>query len=538
MVEFPMPSKNMTPQNTWVIPGGGVDVYSNGSDEGTGTDCVHPVTTSAVNGEPTGEEWQCVELINRLYLTRGWIHATWQGGAGEPFWDYAPSNLERQAEGSVSYLGPGDVVIINVYYNGSLEEGHALVVNDSSDTSNGTVSLVSQNSGEPSTSQPVVSGTLTGGNVAVGGGGSGWTYTTIGVVHAPPVWTDASPTDEAQDNDRFSAVSCTGTNDCVAVGAWWTPKEVLHALIEAYTGSWLPVSSVQPTAESELNAVSCAGATFCAAVGHTAGSSSGPLIETSNMGKWKVARAPAPYSGTLLGVSCTSPTYCVAVGYYYSGAGPLVETFNGNKWSLSPKPGGNREGSLSAVSCVSKAFCLAVGARSQGGNQKIFTEELVSGSVVKSAASTLPASLVSQQPGAAVSCTSASFCEMVGNFANSTNTLVDTFNGQKWSTITEPSTVEPNTNNFIGALDVTGVSCTGSADCALTGYNVTGGPPAQWAVSTERGPDWATTSLQDMVPSVDGQVRAVSCSQATGFCMAVGSQSGSVVLPLALSVTL
>ena len=70
--------------------GGGVDVRSNGSDEGSDQDCASG--TSTVNGNVAGEEWQCVELVNRLFLTKGWISATWPGSAGQPFYDQAPSN--------------------------------------------------------------------------------------------------------------------------------------------------------------------------------------------------------------------------------------------------------------------------------------------------------------------------------------------------------------------------------------------------------------------------------------------------------------
>jgi len=178
-VEFPTGATG-----SWVIPATGVDVYSNGtSDEGTGYDCSS--ATSTVNGKVAGEEWQCVEFINRLYLSNGWISSNWAGNAGPEFYDDAPSNLSKQGNGSVSYLGPGDVVVINVYYNGSLDGGHALVVNDASNVANGAVNLVSQNSGYTSNSEPVVAGTLSGGSVSVGGGGDGYTYSTIGVVHAP-----------------------------------------------------------------------------------------------------------------------------------------------------------------------------------------------------------------------------------------------------------------------------------------------------------------------------------------------------------------
>ncbi len=165
------------------LGGRGVNVKSNGADEGLGSDCSS--AHSYVNGVLAGDEWQCPELVSRLYLSQGWIHATWAGDAGQPLWNNTPGNLSKQANGQVSYLGPGDVVIINVFDNGTSDGGHALVVNDSSHVTSGTVDLVSQNSGAPGNAKPQVSGTISGGKVSIGGGGGGWTYQTIGVVHAP-----------------------------------------------------------------------------------------------------------------------------------------------------------------------------------------------------------------------------------------------------------------------------------------------------------------------------------------------------------------
>jgi hypothetical protein len=99
----------------------------------------------------------------------------WPGNAGPHFYDDAAANLSKQADGSVSYLGPGDVVIINVFDNGTPEGGHALVVNDASDVTAGTVDLVSQNGGDPADATTQVSRTISGGSVTVGGGGDRWT---------------------------------------------------------------------------------------------------------------------------------------------------------------------------------------------------------------------------------------------------------------------------------------------------------------------------------------------------------------------------
>jgi hypothetical protein len=125
------------------LGGHGVDVKSNGPDQGWGTSCGG---TNTVNGIKTGSEWQCTESVNRLYVTRGWIKATWAGygglsspGARDSMYDEAPGALSKQPNGSISYVGPGDVVSINVYDNGVFQEdGHALIVNAAGTTTSGT----------------------------------------------------------------------------------------------------------------------------------------------------------------------------------------------------------------------------------------------------------------------------------------------------------------------------------------------------------------------------------------------------------------
>ena len=164
--------------SSW-LGGGGVNVYSNGSDEGTGTSCGG---TSTVNGITAGSEWQCVELVNRLYLTKGWISSHWSGD-GDTLYANAPGNLSKQANGSVSYLGPGDVLSIDVDDSGSpLDGGHALIVNDSSDVSSGTVQLVSQNGA--SNQSPTATATISNGTVTIPSSGD-YSYPVIGVIHAP-----------------------------------------------------------------------------------------------------------------------------------------------------------------------------------------------------------------------------------------------------------------------------------------------------------------------------------------------------------------
>ena len=171
--------------STWLAArGGGVDVYSNGPDQGTGSDCSS--TKSYVHGVLAGEEWQCVELINRLYLAKGWISSTWFGDGGQPLYDNAPGSLSKEPNGSVSYLGPGDVITLNEYLNGSFIGGHAAIVDNASNQTSGTVNVVSQNSGSTTDATPQRTASLSGGSITYAGGVSGpYSYAVVGVIHAP-----------------------------------------------------------------------------------------------------------------------------------------------------------------------------------------------------------------------------------------------------------------------------------------------------------------------------------------------------------------
>jgi hypothetical protein len=165
------------------LGGGGVDVHSNGTNEGSGASC--STTISRVNNVVAGSEWQCVELVNRLYLKRGWIHSTWSGD-GDQMYDTAPGNLTKQPNGSVSSVSPGDVVSIQEFLNGARQDGgHVMVVNSSGTVTSGTVPLVGQNGGSPTNATTTRNAILSGGKLTIAGG-AGWSYTVVGVVHAPP----------------------------------------------------------------------------------------------------------------------------------------------------------------------------------------------------------------------------------------------------------------------------------------------------------------------------------------------------------------
>jgi CHAP domain len=175
------------------LGGDGVNVYSNGASVGDDAGNNY-VTNSAGASVLSGEEWQCVELVNRLYLTRGWITGHWSGN-GDQLYQNAPGGLTKQANGSISQLAPGDVISLRDATTGTAGDdgGHAAIV---SSVSGSTVDLVNQNTPDVDSSAILSNGTLTM---------NGWAgYHVIGAIDAPSTTTPTpppSPTPPPPDSD-------------------------------------------------------------------------------------------------------------------------------------------------------------------------------------------------------------------------------------------------------------------------------------------------------------------------------------------------
>jgi hypothetical protein len=167
-------------------------------------------------------------------------------------------------------------------------------------------------------------------------------------------------------------MSCVWPSACVMVGFGTTGTGLVGVAWSLNGSTW--TGTVPPQGSytgTQLVSVSCAGASFCAAVG-VAAPSSGPnqnLIEIWNGSSWSIASSVPQPSGTgnngALGVSCFSATSCTAVGFTVPGANEVSEvlTWNGQSWQLatSPNPSGGGSTVLTGVSCLSNWACVAVG---------------------------------------------------------------------------------------------------------------------------------------------------------------------------------
>ncbi|HKX72800.1 MAG TPA: CHAP domain-containing protein [Candidatus Saccharimonadales bacterium] len=151
------------------LGGDGVNVYSNDGNFDS-----NMADTNYVNGVQSGYRWQCVELVNRLYLTRGWT-STWWSGNGYQMLDSAPAHLAKSANGAIQAINPGDVIVLG---GGWLNFGHVAIVSGVTGT---TIHTVSQNL---STANDGVGGDFTWNQSAKTI--TPWSgYSMTGVVHAP-----------------------------------------------------------------------------------------------------------------------------------------------------------------------------------------------------------------------------------------------------------------------------------------------------------------------------------------------------------------
>jgi hypothetical protein len=270
----------------------------------------------------------------------------------------------------------------------------------------------------------------------------------------------ASPNPAGADSSRLAGVKCTSNTFCVAVGSQGvTSSGVVKTLVERWNGTkWSMVASPNPAGDRypRLSAVSCTSTVRCVAVGDSLGPDGflHTLVERWNGTSWSIIASPNPDAGEggeLLGVSCTTSANCMAVGdYLLGGAGrpaTLVERWDGTRWSIVTSPVPERSyNTLQGVSCVSTR-CMAAGYYNAYGPPPGYTflgvktlVERWNGDRMSIIASPNPAPAYNVL--AAVSCTVASNCFAVGRFSTSTtgpfNTLVERWNGTAWTVVASP----------------------------------------------------------------------------------------------------
>ncbi len=233
---------------------------------------------------------------------------------------------------------------------------------------------------------------------------------------------------------QLFAVSCPSSTDCVAVGSAQGASTTVP-LVEQWNGSsWAIVPSPAPmgATTSELRGVSCGEPALCVAVGDSEGASStSTLVEQWNGTAWSIASSPdgsdaGGASNVLSGVSCAGSSFCQAVGTFDDGVNPgrtLAESWNGATWTLVPSPNqsSTEADSLADVDCFGPTTCTAVGQSndpSTGFDPLAVAWNGSTWSVVPNPS--LPAGSV-QTSARAVSCVTNSECVAVGGTNNGGN---------------------------------------------------------------------------------------------------------------------
>ena len=367
----------------------------------------------------------------------------------------------------------------------------------------------------------------------------------------------------ATESLTLNGVYCTSVANCWAAGNQkigdGTQNQVLHLTA---SGKWHPVTVPEPggTAAGDnnnLNAVRCASAANCWAVGdyQPLGSARLDQVLHWNGKKWSVASAPSP-GGTADGdfnelndVACTSAASCWAVGYYgIQMSGSLVALtqalhWDGRKWSLvsTPNPGGhskNHVNALDGVRCTSVHDCWAAGSDGMGGSFD-HRNLMLRWNGVKWATVPVPNPGGTANPAVSqlrsLSCTSPGNCwaagsagqRLSGGHERLLNQLLH-WNGRKWVKATAPN---PDGTGPKAKNELLAVSCTSASDCWAVGG--TGGASGRTGLNQAlhwNGTKWSAIHTPEpggTNPDVANILTAIRCAKPAN-CWAVGVVEGSV----------
>jgi hypothetical protein len=275
----------------------------------------------------------------------------------------------------------------------------------------------------------------------------------------------------------FNTVTCISASDCEAIGNYGAKNGDNDLLAEVWNGSAWAVQPTPPNpsgTDAELGSygagIACTSATSCIFVGsyHTSAGSANDdfltLAESWNGTKWTVLTTPNPSGttqGSFSGVSCTSATSCIAVGSYDTKSDihdkALAEYWNGSTWAMQSMPsvvisGATTNTNVDGVSCTSASSCMAAGYYDTTGTQEGPIAEYWNGSTWT--VSLLPApSTAFFTALLGISCTSASSCTAAGSWAPNTKpneSLIESWNGSKWSVVTTPNPKGSAGTEFLG----------------------------------------------------------------------------------------
>jgi lysophospholipase L1-like esterase len=332
----------------------------------------------------------------------------------------------------------------------------------------------------------------------------------------------------------LEAVSCAAAQSCYAVGSSGQVDAEIPAIEREIDGNWRAESPPSPPTSSStsLEDVSCTSWNACTAVGFASTTSHFviPVAERWNGVRWRVQSPPlsGAASTLLTGVSCATVTSCTAVGYSSDGDA-VIERWNGTSWNLeaAPTPPGNSYWEPIGVSCSSVDACTAVGtaesALSETGVVERWNGRRWRDQVVASPAGSTSSTL------RGVTCLSANSCVAVGTSISSgvTTSLVEKWAGDAWSVESTPRPAGAS------SLSLTAVACASLGSCLAVGsYD---DDDRILALSEHwNGAKWVLQEPLDPSGSNDVLLNGVACPGATS-CESVGGAYTSTGVPQAVA---
>lgn len=311
------------------------------------------------------------------------------------------------------------------------------------------------------------------------------------------------------------SVACTSASHCFAVGLSYG-SDAQRPFGEWWNGTrWTVdpgVSAAVAGAEwADLEAVTCANASSCTAVGAISDGSYGGLaglVLHWNGSRWTRTAVPPPGHNIALhfsGVACPAASLCYAVGGSYNS---VIYRWSGGSWS---REVAFTTGDLESVSCADSTDCVAVG----GGTSGPFIVRLHGGTwqVDQSAAPSNSAATLES-----VSCATPTVCVATGYTGDlgSEQTLAERFDGTQWwaDDVTLPGSTRTS--------ELTGVSCARTTDCWAVGDRRDQTQGLQPQLQHWDGTQWTAVTVAAPPGFAGARLDAVSCSSSTA-CVTVGS---------------
>jgi hypothetical protein len=247
---------------------------------------------------------------------------------------------------------------------------------------------------------------------------------------------------------------------------------------------------------------------------------------SAGSGGWKIVGSANPTGATrstLDGAACSSSTACEAVGSYVNSSGvtvTLAERWNGTTWALqtTPNPVGAIASFLNAVACSSATHCEAVGNYNNSSDVLVTLAEVWNGTKWAVQTTPNPAGATNVTLNAVACPTSTRDCEAAGSYINSsgvTVTLAERWNGTTWALQTTP--------NPAGATDseLYAAACPSATDCEAVGWSATSSHAVVTLAERWNGTTWALQAIPNAAGSTDSELYAAACSSATR-CEATG----------------